>query len=131
MSEFVDLPMIKVEGEGYLSNCMWIGVCPENPKFLAIALENERSYEDGLFKRESAASVRDALTAFLGDAVGEPWFLLAELREARTTLSLTRDNIMTEMKRGRGHQWEGVPEILKARLDAIDAAIARAEGRAP
>jgi hypothetical protein len=57
--------------------------------------------------------------------------LLRELREARTTLSLTRSNIMVEMKRGRDYQWAGVPEILQARIDAMDAAIIRAAGATP
>jgi len=52
------------------------------------------------------------------------------LEEARTTLSVTRTNIMVEMKRSEGaaYRFEGVPEILKARIDAIDAAIAKANG---
>lgn len=47
------------------------------------------------------------------------------LREARTDLSITRSNIMVEMKNGSraAYQWEGVPEKLKERLDEIDAAL--------
>lgn len=48
---------------------------------------------------------------------------LHELREARTSLSIIRTQIMVEIGRGRD-QWDGVPEALKTRLDAIDAALA-------
>lgn len=53
--------------------------------------------------------------------------LVAELREARTTLAITRTQIMVELNRGV-ERWEGVPEALKLRLDAIDAALAKALG---
>ena len=51
--------------------------------------------------------------------------LRAALREARTTLSITRTNIMCEMQKGEGtaYRFEGVPEELKKRIDAIDAAL--------
>lgn len=57
--------------------------------------------------------------------------LLAELRETRTELSLTRTNIMSEMQKGEGaaYRWEGVPELLKQRLERIDAVLARATGQ--
>lgn len=44
------------------------------------------------------------------------------LREARTTLSVCRTQIMVELNRGVD-RWEGVPEKLKERLDRIDAAL--------
>lgn len=53
--------------------------------------------------------------------------LRVELSEARTTLAITRTQIMVELNRGVD-RWEGVPEALKLRLDAIDAAIAKALG---
>ena len=51
--------------------------------------------------------------------------LRAALRDARTTLSITCTNIMCEMQKGEGtaYRFEGVPEELKKRIDAIDAAL--------
>ena len=51
--------------------------------------------------------------------------LRAALRDARTTLSITRTNIMCEMQKGEGtaYRVDGVPEELKKRIDAIDAAL--------
>ncbi len=46
--------------------------------------------------------------------------LIDELREARTTLSILRTQVMVELNRGV-ERWEGVPEALRFRLDAIDA----------
>ena len=56
--------------------------------------------------------------------------LLEALTEARLTLSLTRTNIMVEMKKSEGaaYRWEGVPELLVKRIAQCDAAIARARG---
>ncbi|MGN6063803.1 hypothetical protein [Brevundimonas diminuta] len=56
--------------------------------------------------------------------------LLEALIEARLTLSLTRTNIMVEMKKSEGaaYRWEGVPELLANRIAQCDAAIARARG---
>jgi hypothetical protein len=54
--------------------------------------------------------------------------LRRELREARTTISLNRTDIMSEIRRGND-RWEGVPEILKARLDSIDAILSKFGGR--
>jgi len=51
--------------------------------------------------------------------------LLDELREARTTLNIVRTQIMVEIAGGR-ERWEGVPDALQTRLNAIDAAIAKA-----
>lgn len=53
--------------------------------------------------------------------------ILDELAEARTTISILRTQIMVEIGRG-ADRWEGVPEKLKERLDAIDAICARATG---
>lgn len=57
--------------------------------------------------------------------------LLAELRDARTELSLTRTNIMVEMGKSAGaaYRWEGVPELMKQRLDKMDVLIAKALGQ--
>jgi hypothetical protein len=55
--------------------------------------------------------------------------LYAELTEARTTLSILRTQVMVEIGRcpdPSESRWEGVPEKLKDRLDAIDAALAKA-----
>lgn len=53
--------------------------------------------------------------------------LAAELREARTTIAITRTQIMVELNRGV-ERWDGVPEALKLRLDAIDGVLAKALG---
>jgi hypothetical protein len=45
--------------------------------------------------------------------------LCEELREARTTISVLRTQIMVEVNRGVD-RWEGVPEKLRERLDAIN-----------
>lgn len=59
--------------------------------------------------------------------------LLEALTEARLTLSLTRTNIMVEVKKSEGaaYRWEGVPELLANRIAHIDAAITRATGDRP
>lgn len=54
--------------------------------------------------------------------------LLVDLQEARTTISILRTQIMVEIGRGQD-RWEGVPDKLKERIDAIDAAIAKALGQ--
>lgn len=56
--------------------------------------------------------------------------LLEALSEARTELLLMRNNIMEEMRlsEGAAYRFEGVPDILQKRIDAIDAAIAKAGG---
>lgn len=57
--------------------------------------------------------------------------LIEALEEARTTLSLTRTNIMVEIGRCADpseSRWEGVPELLKERLNQIDAALSLAKG---
>lgn len=51
--------------------------------------------------------------------------LFTELAEARTTLSILRTQIMVEIGRcddPSESRWEGVPEKLKERIEAIDAA---------
>lgn len=50
------------------------------------------------------------------------------LREARTTIVITRTNIMTEISRysdASESRWAGVPEQLQKRIDNIDAALAK------
>jgi hypothetical protein len=57
--------------------------------------------------------------------------MLEALREARTTLSILRTQIMVEIGRCADpseSRWEGVPEKLKERTAAVDAAIAAATG---
>lgn len=54
--------------------------------------------------------------------------LYEALTEARTTLSILRTQVMVEIGRCSDpseSRWEGVPEKLKDRLDAIDAALAK------
>lgn len=56
--------------------------------------------------------------------------MLEALSEARTTISILRTQVMVDIGRcadPRESRWEGVPEKLKERLDAIDAARAKAE----
>lgn len=81
---------------------------------------------------------RDAATMIIDNLAAEqPAYnaapdLLEALKEARTSLSITRTNIVTEIGRCADpseSRWAGVPELLKKRLDKIDAAISRAEGR--
>lgn len=57
--------------------------------------------------------------------------LVEALEEARTTLSLTRTNIMVEVGRCADpseSRWEGVPELLKERLNQIDAVLSLTKG---
>lgn len=57
--------------------------------------------------------------------------LLEALEDARTSLSITRTNIMCEIGRCADpseSRWEGVPEQLAKRLAKIDAAISLARG---
>lgn len=83
-----------------------------------------RSESSGYPAVDNEAEMRANAALFIASAD-----LLSELREARTTLSVLRTQVMVEI--GRGHeQWDGVPEKLKERLDAIDAAIAAATGGA-
>jgi len=72
-------------------------------------------------------SEHNANAAFIVRAVNSHDALVEALKEARTTLSITRSNILTEMKRGRDYQWEDVPAILQARIDHMDAALLLAE----
>lgn len=45
------------------------------------------------------------------------------LSEAKTTLAMLKRNVTTEIAKHDGlFRWEGVPEAIQARLDAIDAA---------
>lgn len=54
--------------------------------------------------------------------------LLAALEEARTVLSITRDNIHRELAHRNIDRWEGVPDVLDERIKKVDAAIALARG---
>lgn len=57
--------------------------------------------------------------------------LLEALEDARTSLSITRTNIMCEIGRCADpseSRWEGVPEQLAKRIAKIDAAISLARG---
>ena len=74
------------------------------------------SGHDGLAEDMSAARA----------AVAE---LIEAASEIRTSLSLTRSNVLTEIKRG-ATQWDGVPELLQARIKAFDGALARVTGGA-
>lgn len=59
--------------------------------------------------------------------------LLEEIVEARTTLSILRTQIMVEIGRCADpseSRWEGVPEKLKQRIDAIDTVTVKATGGA-
>lgn len=54
--------------------------------------------------------------------------LRAALTDALTDLSNTRANIMVDLAKGND-RWEGVPDLLKARIDGYRAALeARADG---
>ncbi len=54
--------------------------------------------------------------------------LVEGLEEARIDLSNTRTNIMVDLNMGN-ERWEDVPDLMKARIDAIDALIAKAKGQ--
>lgn len=77
--------------------------------------------------REMAAAEEARAYRLAAEAAEERVKVLEEaLRDVRTTLSVTRGNIMVEEQRDRAHQWEGVPAILRAKMDAIDAALQEA-----
>jgi len=57
--------------------------------------------------------------------------LVEALADARTTIVITRTNIMTEISRysdSSESRWAGVPEQLAKRIGIIDAALALARG---
>lgn len=69
--------------------------------------------------------------AFIVQAVNSHYALIEALEDARTTISLTRTNIMCEIGRCADpseSRWAGVPELLKERLDRIDATLSLAKG---
>jgi len=73
----------------------------------------------------------EALTAWNARTVQAE--LVEALRDARTTISITRTNVMSEIGRCADpseSRWAGVPEQLAKRIAAIDAAITRATGAA-
>ena len=103
-------------------------------------------------KRESALTTADGKTHFCGPGLPGDMERLAALwnacegipnpsairevvealKDARTTIVITRGNIMSEIARCRDESespWAGVPEQLRKRLDIIDAALAKLEGR--
>lgn len=92
-------------------------------------------YLDGIRSRYAVRNESGEPIAYAFDADEARLFasapdLLEALIEARLTLSLTRTNIMVEMKKSEGaaYRWEGVPELLANRIAQCDAAIARARG---
>lgn len=82
------------------------------------ALDDVLSTQTGMLADEFEA-LREARAAVAA--------LIDAASEIRTSLSLTRSNVMTEIKRG-SNQWDGVPEILQARIETFDAALARVTG---
>jgi hypothetical protein len=57
--------------------------------------------------------------------------LRREIEEARTTLSILRTQVMVEIGRcpdPSESRWDGVPEKLRQRLDAIDAVLSTVRG---
>lgn len=71
----------------------------------------------------------EADARFIVQAVNSHHRLIEALEDARTSLSITRTNIMCEINRcadPRDSRWEGVPEILKERIAKIDAALKEA-----
>lgn len=82
----------------------------------------------GLWSLENAGGINVCNDLTLHDAefFQSAPILLEALLEARTDLSNTRTNIMTDLMKYGNERWDGVPEKLKQRLDAIDAVIAKA-----
>lgn len=89
---------------------------------------------EGVFDRDNPYERTDR-RVFIGPCTdcfvfrGEVAELIDAATEIRTSLSLTRSNVMTEIKRG-AKRWDGVPELLQTRIDAFDAALARVKGGA-
>jgi hypothetical protein len=52
-----------------------------------------------------------------------------QLDEARKDLFILAGNIRDAMKRCGGDRWQGVPEVIDARLVEVRKALARAEGK--
>lgn len=70
-----------------------------------------------------------ANAAFIVQAVNSHHRLVDALEEARTALSITRTNVMTEIGRCSDESrspWAGVPEQLAKRIAKIDAALKEA-----
>jgi hypothetical protein len=83
------------------------------------------------FRTVDCPTEAEALTAWNARTVQAE--LVEALREARTTISITRTNAMSEIGRCADpseSRWAGVPEQLAKRIAAIDAAITRATGAA-
>lgn len=55
--------------------------------------------------------------------------LLEALEEARTTISMLKRNVVSEINNHDGFfRWEGVPDALQARIDAINTTLAKHKG---
>ena len=87
----------------------------------------------GMYAVAGAYLVADRLPLEDADMIAAAPCLLEALQEARTSLSITRTNIMCEIGRCADpseSRWAGVPEMLAKRIADIDAAIAKAKGAA-
>lgn len=89
---------------------------------------NEREWGKGfhLVNGEEAAALRDLLNT----RAPSHHDLIEALREARTGLSITRTNVMTEIGRCADESrspWAGVPEQLAKRIAKIDAILTKVE----
>lgn len=74
----------------------------------------------------------EANAALIVQAVNSHHDLIEALREARTSLSITRTNIMCEIGRCADpseSRWAGVPEQLAKRIAKIDAIITKEAGQ--
>ena len=88
---------------------------------------NEREWGKGfhLVNGEEAAALRDMLNT----RADSHHRLVEALEDARTALSITRTNVMTEIGRCSDESrspWAGVPEQLAKRIAKIDAALKEA-----
>lgn len=86
-----------------------------------------------MYAVEGVYLVADDLPIEDANMIAAAPMLRDELTEARTTLSILRTQIMVEIGRcpdPSESRWEGVPEKLRERIDAIDTAIAKARGAA-
>lgn len=82
-----------------------------------------------IYYTETDVPLSEALIAWNTRAVNSHHDLIEALREARTGLSITRTNVMTEIGRCADESrspWAGVPEQLAKRIAKIDAALKEA-----
>jgi hypothetical protein len=78
------------------------------------------------------ASRIDAAEREAADARRHNTELRREIEDARTTLSILRTQVMVEIGRCADpseSRWEGVPEKLRERLDAIDGVLSSVRGQ--